>query len=225
MKRAENRISPQAAAIIAEGITNKQTAHKIQRRIRKHLDEKVTLREILRSSDEYRQKIDTKKVFKKKGADIVRKFLKGIKKGTDVSDLQTVLEQAVYFDCLRRYADEEDTFLQKINPKDLLKITSDYQKLRLQRLGEKSNGKKQSFSADTALKILDVIEKSLSNKPELQKDFAQSKPELIEKIKPLFNRDELEAAKEDYKTMQRIRERYELSKLVGSKRTNGRATA
>jgi len=227
MTRVENKISQQVRIMVDEGLSTKLSVRRIQARIRKNMGEKITLREITLRKDEYEHGVGRKKFFKQKGAGMVRKFLEGAKEGTDVSDLQAVLEQAVYFDCLRRYVTDEDAFLENINTKDLLKITSDYQKLRLKRDGA-SGGGSEKVSSASFLNLLNVIEKSFSNEPELQKAFVSRKPQIIEKMKPLLGKGELEAAKEDYETMQKIRERYELSKLAdtdsGGKEADGRAT-
>lgn len=228
MTRAENKISPQVRVMMDEGLSGRLTVRQIQTRIRKNMGEKITLREITMRKEEYEHGVGKKKFFKQKGADMVCKFLEGAKEGADVSDLQAVLEQAVYFDCLRRYANDEDGFLESINTKDLLKITSDYQKLRLKRAtGDGGNGIK--VSAVSSLNLLDAVEESFSNDPELKKAFASRKPLLIEKMKTLFGKGEFDTAKEDYETMQKIVEKHELSKLAGSdsggRGANGRATA
>lgn len=229
-KHAPAAVSPEAEAVIAEGLRAAHTPHKIQRRVRKDFGEKITLKAIALKKENHEREIGTKKQFKKKGADIVRRFLEKAKEGGDVSDLQAVLEQAVYFDCLRRYAADEDGFLKNVNSKDLLKITHDYQKARLQKLGAKPDSKnsKLPFSPAHAIQLLGIVEESLSDSPDLKAAFAGRREGLMKKIKPMFNREEFEAAAEDCETMQRIREKYELSKpgkSSGAKRGNSRATA
>ena len=173
--------------------------------------------------------IGTKILFKKKGADMVRKFLDTAKEGGDISDLQAVLEQAVYFDCLRRYAADEDNFLMDVNTKELLKITHEYQKVRLRQSlsTSSSNGDRFGFSPVHAIELLSVVEETLSDLPELKKAFASRRESVMEKIKPLFNKEDFESASEDFQAMQKIREKYELAmkKNDGNKRKNGSATS
>ncbi len=228
-KTAAEKVPPKAEAIIAELLRSGMTPRRIQNRLRKELGEKVTLNAITRRKVRLEREIGTKKAFKKKGADIVQKFLDGVKEGGDVSDLQAVLEQAVYFDCLRRYAADEDGFLNDMNPKDLLKITHDYQKARLRKAaaGPDSGNSKFAFSPVHAIELLGIVEESLSDSPELKAAFAVRRDGLLEKIKPMFNRDEFETASEDFETMRKIRRKYEMSKSEGDgrKRGNSRATA
>ena len=152
-----------------------------------------------------------------------------MKEGIDVGDLQAVLEQAVYFDCLRRYAADEDGFLQNINSKDLLKITHDYQKARLRKglSPNSSNGARFAFSPAHAIELMQVVEESLSDNPSLKAAFAQRREGVMKKIKPMFDRDEFETAAEEFDQMQKIREKYEQSIADNGlrKRSNSRATA
>ena len=228
-KPATGQISQKAEAMIAELHRSGLTERAIQYRLRKELEEKVTLRTIARRKARLEAEIGTKKLFKQKGADIVQKFLDTVKEGKDVGDLQAVLEQAVYFDCLRRYAADEDGFLKDVNPKDLLKITHDYQKARLRQASSpnSSNGTRFAFSPAHAIELLQVVEESLSDSPELKDAFAQRRAGVMKKIKPMFDRGEFESATEDFEQMQKIREKYEQSKSDNGirKRDNSRATA
>jgi len=221
-------LSPEAETLVAEGVRAGDTPHKIQRKLRKELGKKITLKTLSQKKEIHDRQIGTKKLFKKKGADIVRKFLDTAKEGGDVSDLQAVLEQAVYFDCLRRYAADEDNFLQDVNTKELLKITLDYQKAKLRTVSaNSSNGAKFAFSPVHAIELLGIVEESLSDSPELKRAFASRKDNVMKKIKPLFNAEDFEAASDDYEAMQKIREKYELSKqkIGGKERGNASATA
>ena len=220
--------SPAAEAIISDGVRAGHTIHKIQRKLREELKEKISLKTLAQKKEGHDKQIGTKKLFKKKGADIVRKFLDRAKEGGDVSDLQAVLEQAVYFDCLRRYASDEDNFLQEVNTKELLKITHDYQKARLRQLVSPKalNGGKFAFSPVHAIELLSVVEETLSDLPELKRAFASRRESVMEKIKPLFNKDDFEAASEDFRAMQKIREKYELAmQESGKERRNGSAAS
>ena len=219
-------VSPEAEVLIADGLRAGRTPRQIQTLIRKKLEEKVTLKTISQKRENHQSRIDTKKLFKKKGADIVRKFLEKAKEGGDISDQQAVLEQAVYFDCLRRYAADEDNFLQDVNTKDLLKITHDYQKAKLRQLAGASNGAKFAFSPVHAIELLGIVEESFSDSPELKEAFASRRDNLMKKIKPLFNAEDFEAASDDYEAMQRIRAKYELSKQkIGGKERGGASAA
>ena len=228
-KPATRKISQKAEAMIAELHRSGLTERAIQYRLRKELEEKVTLRTIARRKARLEAEIGKKKLFKKKGADIVRKFLETVKEGKDVGDLQAVLEQAVYFDCLRRYAADEDGFLQDVNTKELLKITHDYQKVRLRQAlsPNSSNGARFAFSPVHAIELLQVVEESLSDSPELKAAFAKRREGVMKKIKPMFDRDEFESATEEFEQMQKIREKYEQSIADNGirKRSNSRATA
>ena len=211
--KSRARLSPAGEALVAEGVQAGHTIHKIQRKLRVELKEKISLKTLAQKKENHQRKIGTKKLFKKKGADMVRNFLEKAKEGGDVSDLQAVLEQAVYFDCLRRYAADEDNFLQDVNTKELLKITHDYQKARLrQASASSSNGAKSAFSPVHAIELLGIVEESLADIPELKSAFLKRRESVMEKIKPLFNPEEFKAASEDYEALQKIREKYELSR-------------
>jgi len=228
VKNIARTVSPEAEVLIADGLRAGHTPRTIQTRIRKKLEEKITLKTISQKKENHDRQVGTKKLFKQKGADIVRKFLEKAKEGGDVSDLQAALEQAVYRDCLRRYAAEEDNFLQDVNTKELLKITHDYQKARLRAASaNSSNGARFTFSPVHAIELLGIVEESLSDSPELKTAFASRRETLMKKIKPLFNREDFEAASDDYDAMQKIREKYELSKQKhgGKERGNASATA
>jgi len=225
VKNVARIVSPEAEILIADSLRAGLSPRQIQRRLREELEEKITLKTISQKKENHDKQIGTKKHFKKKGADIVRKFLEKAKEGDDVSDLQAVLEQAVYFDCLRRYAADEDNFLQDVNAKDLLKITHDYQKARLRQLATVSNGSRFSFSPVHAIELLGIVEESFSDDPELKKAFAARKDKVMKKIKPLFNAEDFEAAGDDYEAMQKIRQKYELSKQTGSAEKRGNCSA
>ena len=228
-KTAVESVSQKAEAMIAELHRSGLTTRRIQNQLKKALGEKVTLKAITRRKARLETEIGTKKLFKKKGADIVRKFLDTVKEGGDVGDIQAVLEQAVYFDCLRRYADDEDGFLQDVNTKELLKITHDYQKVRLRKAlsPNSSNGERFAFSPAHAIELLQVVEESFADSPSLKAAFAKRREGVMKKIKPMFDRDEFETATEDFEQMQKIREKYEQSKSDNGirKRSNSRATA
>jgi len=226
VKRPAGGLSPEAEMVVRNGARSGHSVHKIQKDIRESLGEKATQKQIARRMEECLRNTDTKKRFKKKGADIVAKFLEGAREGADVRDLQAVLEQAVYFDCLRRYASDEN-FLLDMSPRDLLKITSEYRKQKLKSASEKAAaaGSKFPFSPVHALEIIALVEESLADAPELRAAVAKRKDTVLKKIEPLFNRREFETAKEDYETMQRIRERYERSKLEGAPHAGSNGTA
>lgn len=222
-------MSPAAQALIAEGVRAGHTTYKIQRKLRVELKEKISLKTLAQKKENFERQVGTKKLFKKKGADMVRNFLEKAKDGGDVSDLQAVLEQAVYFDCLRRYAADEDNFLMDVNTKELLKITHDYQKARLRQLVSPKtlNGGKYGFSPVHAIELLSIVEETFADLPELKKVFASRREAVMEKIKPLFNKDDFEAASEDFRAMQKIREKYELAmkKSDGNERGTGSAAS
>ncbi|MFQ5432928.1 MAG: hypothetical protein ACE5EN_10530, partial [Nitrospinota bacterium] len=81
------RLSPEAEALISDGMRAGHTVHKIQRDLRNKLGEKISLKTLSQKKDSHDRQVGTKKLFKKKGADIVRKFLEKAKEGGDVSDL------------------------------------------------------------------------------------------------------------------------------------------
>lgn len=228
-KPAAGKMSQKAEAMIAELHRSGLTERAIQYRLRKELEEKVTLRAIIRRKARLETEIGTKKLFKQRGADIVQKFLDTVKEGGDVGDLQAVLEQAVYFDCLRRYAADEDGFLKDVNPKDLLKITHDYQKARLRKASSpnSSNGARFAFLPAHAIELLQVVEESFADSPELKAAFEKRRDGVMKKIKPMFDRDEFESAVEEFEQMQKIREKFEQSIADNGirKRSNSRATA
>lgn len=206
------KLSPDAEKIISGGLRCGDSAKKIQNRIKKELDEKVAQKTINNLKTVYDRSLRTKRFFKKKGADIVREFLEKAKGGTDVSDLQAVVTQAVYTDLFRRYESEDDA-LKGIGMKDLLMLTRDYQKLNLacKRAMEITNSK-TGTTALQSVQLLDLMESAFDDDPALKKAVAERRPAIMEKFKSLFGSEEFHSAMEDYESLQQVKEKYEESK-------------
>ena len=67
---------------------------------------------------------------KKEGAQLIEKFLNGAKEGAEVDDLAALLEQALYRDILRRYADSGEPLV-SMTMEQLLNLDLKYRNTRL----------------------------------------------------------------------------------------------
>ncbi len=215
-KKYGYHVSPDAEKIITNGHRVGSKPRVIQKEIKSKLNERVLVKVIsgkLSALDLRKEKILW---LKRKGATIVREFLEKAKGDADTSVLQAVLANAVYHDLLIRYAGEEG-ILEEIPIKDLLKITSDYEKLRLSALrSEKGSKEKNGMNAGQAIELLDVFEKELNGNKELKKAFLEKKSGLTEKLKEIFSDEEFETAMVDYEALQKLKEKYERTRHDGA---------
>ncbi len=209
-------VSPDAEKIITNGHRVGKSPKEIHRKIKSTLNETVfqkVIAERVSALDKRKEKILW---LKRKGATIVREFLEKAKGDADTSALQAVLTNAVYHDLLIRYAGEEG-ILEEIPIKDLLKITSDYEKLRLSSLrSEKGTKAKNGMDASQAIGLLDIFEKELNGNKELKKVFLEKKSGLTEKLKEMFSDEEFETAIVDYEALQKLKEKYERTRHDGA---------
>ncbi len=204
-------ISPKAQEMITDCLRRNMTPRQVQTKLRKSFGLRITQDEITMRRERYEKVSNTKLFFKRKGADIVQEFLEKARGGIDVSDLETVLTNAVYLDLLRRYAIESD----EINFKDLLKLTSDFRKTRIASL--KAGVKTEKIlDAKNAFGLLSAFGQTLQGDEGLKGAFEKHKEQLLETMKTFFTEEEFDSARDDSETMQKLAESYERQKRANS---------
>ena len=132
---------------------------------------------------------DQKRSAKKEGADLVEKFLQNARDGADVDDLAALIEQALYRDIVRRYAEGRGE-IDQLGISELFKLDISYRKIRLTReKAEKSDidGKKMERWAITYTGQLFDKVAQLAEKKGV--DITLLKKELMAWVKGRFPRD------------------------------------
>ncbi len=202
--------APSAAAmkIARQGFRDGLNYDRIQRDIKKALGENVPPKKLHEKYVEYEMKLEAKRHFKRKGADMVAAFLERAKGGEDVSELQSVLSHAAYLDLLRRYADAEDGGLDELPLKEWLKLAGDFQNIRLASLKAGVKGHK-GLTAPRALELIDTIIAELSPPGETTRLYEQARETLRAHVAELYDEKEYAAAMADHELMQHIMENYE----------------
>lgn len=200
-------LSAPAERVIADGLRRDENDTKIQREIRRRLGESVTRDEIAYRRDVYRRTVEAKQYLKRKGADLVSEFLEKAMGGGDISELQTVLSNAVYLDMLRRYAAEEEP-LDGIGMKDLLKLTNDYERIRL--ASRRADGKgAKGLPVARALEFVELIGAAVSADPAAEKAAGPLREKLAEAVRSCYGAEEIEEARAEQELLQEITEKFE----------------
>jgi len=200
-------LPPKAQEMLTDCLRRDMTPKQVQMRLNKSFGVRLSQDDIAVRKAHYEKITQTKLFCKRKGADIVRDFLEKARDGADVSDLETVLTNAVYLDLLRRYALESDD----ITFRDLLKLTSDFRKARVAAMKTGAKPEK-ALTAQNAMELIQAFEQALQDDESLKGAFEKQKECLLEMTKAFFETKEFDAAREDYETMQRLARNYERSK-------------
>ncbi|MGK7346297.1 MAG: hypothetical protein ACNS63_10880 [Candidatus Nitrospinota bacterium M3_3B_026] len=100
-------------------------------------EREATIKVVQEAMEKISTQFSTRSRVKREGARIVEDFLKKAREGADVEDMAAVLENAVYRDILRRYADAADP-LAAMTMENILKLDLSYRSARLAK--SKANG-------------------------------------------------------------------------------------
>jgi hypothetical protein len=90
----------------------------------------VTQKLVKEMMESHANTITLKADAKKEGAQLIEKFLSGVKDGAEVDDLAALLEQALYRDILRRYANSGEPLV-SMTMEQLLNLDLKYRSTRL----------------------------------------------------------------------------------------------
>lgn len=122
----------------------------------------VTQKLVKKLMEEFAAERSVKSEAKKEGSRIVREFLEKAKNGVDVDDMEAALEQAVYWDILRRYAQAGDAFV-SMTMEQILKLEISYRAARLARHKKETGIKKnKEISKLSAIVCQDALDKIIS---------------------------------------------------------------
>ncbi|VAX15343.1 hypothetical protein MNBD_NITROSPINAE04-1950 [hydrothermal vent metagenome] len=153
---------------------------------------------------------------KREGALLVQEFLQKVKDGVEVDDMAAALEQAVYRDILRRYADAADPLI-TMTMEQVLKIDMSYRSARLAKHKHESTS---SVNGDLAIHSAKVMAESFDRLLDIAEKPLREK---IKKLrKPLVKWAEQKYGKENVNEIEKERNEIErLAKIVGYKRAGG----
>lgn len=200
-------ISSEALEMIDAGFASRKSVFMIQGRLREKLGEKIPRKRIEELKDARRKRVNKKLLFKNTGAKLVGEFLEKAIEGEDVSHLQSVLEHAVYIDCLNRYSTETDAF-SDWELKDVIKVANDYKKMRVK------GGPGEKISGALAAKLFDLVRTVFLRDKDLEKVFEQKGKSFLKKLERLVEDDSLRGELEDIEAMQALYEKH-LKKTAG----------
>ena len=202
-------VSAEARSMIDAGFASRRSVFKIQTALREKLGEKVSRKQIEELKAASKNRVNKNLLFKKTGADLVSEFLEKAKDGEDVSHLQSVLEHAVYIDCLNRYSTDTEAF-SDWDLKDVIKVANDYKKLRTK--GEQG----ERFSGALAAKLFDLVRSTFLSDVGLERVFEEKKESFLKEIEHLVADESFRSELDDLETMQALYEKHVKKSAGGS---------
>jgi hypothetical protein len=201
-------VSSDAHSMIDAGFASRKSVFEIQRSLSEKLGEKVTRKRIEELKDARKKKVNKKLLFKKTGAELVKEFLEKVKEGEDVSHLQSVMEHAVYIDCLNRYSTDTEAF-KDWSLKDVIKVANDYKKMQAK--GEQG----EKLSGALAAKLFDLVRSVFLRDAELKRVFEKKEKSFLQKLERHVADDSMGSELEDMDAMQALYEKH-VKKTAGS---------
>lgn len=202
-------VSSEAHSMIESGLASRKSIFKIQRSLREELGERVPRKIISKLKDARKKRLDEKHLFKKTGAKLVGEFLEKAREGEDVSHLQSVLEHAVYIDCLNRYSTDTEAF-NDWSLKDVIKVSNDYKKMRSK--GEQG----EKLSGVLAAKLFDLVRSIFLGDAKLEKIFKQKNGNFKKEIENLVAGESFGSELEELEAMQSLYEKHVKKNSGGS---------
>lgn len=149
-----SRLGEEQMAVIRRGAVGKKDIRQVHEEVCavRPATQKVVREAMEKVAGEMNARSDAKR----EGARLVRGFLKMAKEGADIDDMAAALEQAVYRDILRRYAEAGDPLV-SMTMEQLLRLDLSYRSARLSK--RKEEGREAAPSKLVARVCVETFEK------------------------------------------------------------------
>ena len=157
-----------------------------------------------------------KSEIKREGTRLVREFLHRAKEGADVDDMAAVLENAVYHDLLRRYADAGDPLV-SMTMDQLLKLDLSYRSARLSKTKHEDAARDERMSKLAARVCMETLDRivSLTGDRAAREQVKKTRGPLIRWARKKYGTDNIEQLEKDRNEIER------LSSLIRRRRSGG----
>jgi hypothetical protein len=208
----DERLNPGALSdaqweLVREGMAEKMSQHDIWELVKEAGPaNRDAVREACRV---FRERNRTKTEAKREGAEIAQRFLERVKAGdeADVEEMSALIENALYRDILRRYA-EKNEVMADISFERLLKLDLSYRKLRLARSvrgGEEESALLTRLAVSAAALAVDAMAASLSDHVAAPR-LAEARETASATVAGRFGKEAVAAAEEEKNQLDRLRE-------------------